>query len=337
MTSHLARRSALRFILVFIACVVAAGPIAHTYAQQPATPKRIGVVLVFFTPESEEAQAFRQGLREANYVEGRDVAIEWRQAAGGTYDRVPDLLADLVKRKMDVIVVESTIAALAAKRATTTIPVVMAFVADPVGSGIVQSLARPGGNITGLSTMSLELGVKRLQLLKDAVPHAKRIGVLWNPDTPWQQRAVEELRAAAPQLAVQLEVVPVNTPAELAPAFARFTRAKTDALLIVDSPFTGVHEATIFDLAAKARLATAYVYPRHKEQGPPLITFGPDSRDIFRRAAGLVVKILKGRKPGDLPIEQPTKFEFTVNLKTAKALGLTIPEAILMRADEVIR
>jgi putative tryptophan/tyrosine transport system substrate-binding protein len=335
MTAYPGQCSARRMIVVFITCMMGLTPIAHTYAQQPPTPKRIGVVLVGFTQESEEVQAFRQGLREANYLEGRDVLIEWRQAAGNP-DRLPDLLADLVKRKVDVLVVESTVAALAAKRATTAIPVVMAFVADPVGSGIVKSLARPGGNVTGLSNMTLELGVKRLQLLKDAVPHAKRIGVLWNPTTPWHQRALEELLAAAPQLAVQLEAVPVNAPAELAPAFASFAQAKIDALLIVDSPFFGVHGTTIFDLAAKARLATASVALRHKGQGA-LLTFGPDSRDIFHRAAGLVIKILKGAKPGDLPVEQPTTFELVVNLKTAKALGLTIPETILMRADEVIR
>jgi len=178
--------------------------------------------------------------------------------------------------------------------------------------------------------------IKRLQLLKEAVPHAKRIGLLWNPDTPWHQGVVEKLRQVAPQLAVQLEAVPVRTPAELSPAFSIFTRTKTQALLIVDAPFFGIHSGTVFDLAAKAMLATASVAFQGKTKSQ-LITFGADSRDIFRRAAGYVVKILKGAKPADLPIEQPTKFELILNLKVAQALGLTIPETILMRADEVIR
>ena len=322
-------------VLVLVACVVALASNAPTYAQQPSTMKRIGVVLIGFTQESEEGKAFRQGLREANYVEGRGIEIEWRQAAGNP-NRLPDLLADLVKRKVDVIVVESTIAAIVAKRATTTIPIVMAFVADPIASGIVKSLARPGGNITGLSNMTSDLMTKRLQLLKETVPHAKRIGVLWNPDTPWHHGVLENLRQVSPQLAVELETVPVRTAADVAPAFATFTRTKTDAVLIVDAPFFGIHGGTVFELAAKARLATASVKLPGDTQSP-LITFGANSSDIFRRAAGYVVKILKGAKPADLPIEQPTKFALILNLKTAKALGLTIPETIQMRADEVIQ
>ena len=322
-------------VLVIVACVVALASNAPTYAQQPSTMKRIGVVMIGFTQESEEVKAFRQGLRDANYVEGRDLEIEWRQAAGNP-DRLPDLLADLVKRKVDVIVTESTVAALAAKRATTTIPIVMAFVADPIASGIVRSLAHPGGNITGLSNMTSYLMVKRLQLLTQAVPHAKRIGVLWNPDTPWHQGVVENLRQVAPQLAVQLDAIPIRTPADLAPAFSTFTKIKTGAVVIVDAPVFAIHGGRLFELAAKAKLATASVkFQGHTQH--PLITFGPDSSDIYRRAASYVVKILKGTKPADLPIEQPTKFELILNLKTAKALGLTIPETIQMRADEVIQ
>ena len=324
----------LRFLRLLIACMFILAPNAPTYAQQ-VTPKRIGVVLIGFTQESEEVKAFRQGLREANYVEGRGIEIEWRQAAGNP-NRLPDLLADLVKRKVDVIVVESTIAAIVAKRATTTIPIVMAFVADPIASGIVKSLARPGGNITGLSTMTSDLMTKRLQLLKETVPHAKRIGVLWNPDTPWHHGVLENLRQVAPQLAVELETVPVSASVDLAPAFATFAQAKVDALLIVDAPFFGIHGGSVFEFVRKARLATATTrFPSTPDSS--LISYGPDTRDIFRRAAGFVVKILKGAKPADLPIEQPTKFALILNLKTAKALGLTIPEKILMRADEVIQ
>ena len=328
--------SSLRLLVLIVFLVFALQALTPVYAQQASTLKRIGFVLIGFSQESEEVKAFRQGLREANFLEGRDVEIEWRLAAGNV-DRLPDFLADLVKRKVDVIVLESTAAALAAKRVVTTIPVVMAFVTDPVASGIVPSLARPGGNITGLSNMSSSLVLKRLQLLKETVPHAKRIGVLWNPDTPWHQGVVEKLRQVAPQLAVQLETVPVRTAAEIAPAFATFAQTKTDALLIVDGPFFGIHGAAVFDLAMKARLATVATRLPSSMSGNSLISYGPDTKDIFRRAAGFVVKILKGAKPADLPIEQPTKVELTVNLKTAKALGLTIPETILMRADEVIQ
>ena len=325
-----------RFLFLLILCVVTSAPIPRTYAQQAVTPKHIGFVLIGFPQESEAVKAFRQGLRDAKVVEGRDVVIEWRQAAGNP-DRLHGLLDDLIKRKVDLIVVESTVAAIAAKRATTTIPIVMAFVADPIASGIVQSLARPGGNITGLSNMTSDLMTKRLQLLKETVPHAKRIGVLWNPDTPWHQGMVEKLRQVAPQLGVQLEAVPVRTGADVAPAFATFARTKTDALLIVDGPFFGVHGAVVFEFAAKARLAIAASPGDGMWKEGSLITYGSDARDIFRRAAGFVAKILKGAKPADLPIEQPTKVELNVNLKVAKTLGLTIPEIILTRADEVIR
>ena len=335
MTSYSAQLCARSLFLLLMACVVTLAPHAPAHAQQASTPKRIGFMLIGFSQDSEEAKAFRQGLREANYVEGRDVEIEWRQAAGNP-DRLPDLLADLVKRKVDVLVVESTVAALAAKRATTTIPIVMAFVADPVASGIVQSLARPGGNITGLSNMTSDLMPKRLQLLKEAVPHAKRIGVLWNSDTPWHKGVVQKLQQVAPQLGVQLEAVPVRTTAQIEQAFATFAQTKTDAVLIVDAPVFSIHGGMLFELAAKAKLATASVKLQGHTQHP-LITFGPDSSDIYRRAASYVIKILKGAKPADLPIEQPTKFELILNLKTAKALGLTIPETILMRADEVIK
>ncbi len=304
-------------------------------AQQPATPRRIGVLLVTVSPESKEAQGFRRGLRDAGYSEGSDVAIEWR-SANGDHARVPRLVADLVQRKVDVIVVDSTVATRAAKGATSTIPIVMALVGDPIGAGLVASLAHPGGNVTGLSTMGPELSVKRLQLLKEAIPRLARVAVLWDPGTPWHTKAVEDLRAAAPSLSITLKFVGARTPEEYGPAFSAVSRAHAQALEVLTSSLSYFRRATLLELASKARLPTIY-WARHFADEGGLMSYGPNFGDLWRRSAGYVDKILKGAKPGDLPIEQPTKFELVVNLKTAKALGITIPESILLRADEVIR
>jgi putative ABC transport system substrate-binding protein len=304
------------------------------YPQQPASPRRIGVLLVTFSPESKEAQAFRQGLRDAGYAEGRDVVIEWR-SANGDYDQITQLAGDLVQRKVDVIVVDSTVAAQAAKRSTSTIPIV-AHVADPVGSGLVASLAHPGGNVTGLSIMMAELSAKRLQLLKEAIPRLTRVAVLWNPDTPFHAKVVEDLKAVAPSLSIELSFVGVRTSKQFGPAFSAVSRAHAQALYVIGDPFFMVHRTTLFKLASKARLPGIYGGRQFVDAGG-LMSYGTDSGDSFRRAAGYVDKILKGAEPGDLPIEQPTKFELVVNLKTANALGLTIPQSILQRADEVIQ
>ena len=288
-----------------------------------------------FSPESKEAQAFREGLRDANYAEGRDVVIEWR-SADGDYEKVPGLVADLVERKVDVIVVDSTPAALAVKRATSTIPVVATIVADPVGSGLASSLAHPGGNVTGLSTMQIELSAKRLQLLKEAIPRLSRIAVLWNPDTPFHAKVLENLRAVAPSLSVELSVVGARTPEELTAAFSAISRARAHALYVIGDAFFVTHRMTILKLASKARLPTIYTARQYVDAGG-LMSYGANFGDLYRRSAGYVDKILKGAKPGDLPIEQPTRFELVVNLKTAKALGIKIPQSILVRADEVIR
>jgi putative ABC transport system substrate-binding protein len=306
-----------------------------TYAQQPATPQHIGVLLVGPSPESKEAQAFRQGLRDAGYAEGRDVVIEWR-SADGDYDKVAGLAADLVQSKVDVIVVDSTNAALAAKRATSTIPIVMASVADPVGSGLVVSLARPGGNVTGLSVMLSEISAKRLQLLREALPQVTRVAVLWNPATPWHPKVIEQFKAGAPSLAIELSFVGVRTAEEIGPAFSAVTRTHAEALYVIGDAFFLSHRATLLKLASKARLPVIYSVRQYVDAGA-LMSYGPNLGDVFRRSAGYVDRILKGAKPSDLPIEQPTKFELVVNLKTAKALGLTIPESVLLQADEVIR
>jgi putative ABC transport system substrate-binding protein len=310
-------------------------PASAADAQQPASPRRIGVLLVGPSPDSKEAQAFRQGLRDAGYAEGRDVVIEWR-SANGDYDQVPRLVADLVQRKVDVIVLETTVAARAVKRATSTIPIVMALVADPVASGLVTSFAHPGGNITGLSTMSTELSAKRLQLLKEAMPRVGRVAVLSNPDTPFHRKVVENLKAAAPSLSIELSFVGVRTPDEMGPAFSAMTRARAEALYVIGDPFFLSQRTTILKLASGARLPVITVGRQFPDAGA-LMSYGANLSDVFRRAAGYVDKILKGAKPGDLPIEQPTKFELVVNLKAAKALGITIPESILLQADEVIR
>jgi putative tryptophan/tyrosine transport system substrate-binding protein len=302
-------------------------------AQQPVAPRRIGVLLGV-SPESKEPQAFRQGLRDAGYAEGRDVVIEWQ--SDSDYARLPELVADLVERKVDVIVVTSTPDAQAAKHATSIIPIVMATVADPVGSGLVASLAHPGGNITGLSTMTTEISAKRLQLLKETIPRLTRVAVLWNPDTPFHPKMVEDLKAVAPSLSIELSFVGARTLEEFGPAFSAITRAHAQALYVLGAGLFQTHGATLVKLAAKARLPTIYWQRRFADEGG-LMSYGTNFADLFRRSAGYVDKILKGAKPGDLPIEQPTKFELVVNLKTAKALGIAIPESILLRADEVIR
>jgi len=304
-------------------------------AQQPASPRRIGVLLAAFSPESKEAQAFRQGLRDAGYVEGRDVVIEWR-SADGDYARLPALAADLVQRKVDVIFADTTLATRAVKHATSTIPIVFALPADPVGSGLVASLAHPGGHVTGLSTMLTDLAAKQLQLLKEAIPRLTQVAVLFDPDQLWHAKAIEELKAVAPSLSIQLSVVGARTPAEFGPAFLAISRTHAKALYLPDSPLFAAHRTTILKLASKARLPAIHSERRWVDEGA-LMSYGATYADQLRRAAGYVDKILKGAKTSDLPIEEPTRLELVVNLKTAKALGLTIPESILLRADEVIR
>ena len=318
-----------------IACVGWLGLANAAHAQQPAPLRRIGVVLVGWSPEQTEVQEFRRGLLDAGYVEGRDVVIEWR-LANGDYARAPELVADLVQRKVDVIVVDGTQAARAALRATSTIPIVMGAVADALGVGLVTNLAHPGGNITGQSLMLDELIKKRLQLLKELIPRTTRVTVLWNPDTPFHTKAVEDLKTAAPSLSLELTFVSARTPEELGAAFSAASRARAEALYVIGDTFFFANRLTLVKLAAKARLPAVYGTREFAREGG-LMSYGPNFGDVFHRSAGYVDKILKGAKPGDLPIEQPTKFQLVVNLKTAKTLGLTIPESILLQANEVIR
>jgi putative ABC transport system substrate-binding protein len=311
----------------------AALPIA-AQAQQTASPRRIGVLLVGLLPESKPAKHFRLGLRDAGYSEGRDVVIEWR-SANGDYDRVPALIADLLQSKVDVIVEDSTVGTELTKRATSTIAIVMALVLDPVGSGLVKSLAYPGGNVTGLSMMATELYPKRLQLLKDINPRLIRAAVLWNPDHPFHAKPAEELKAVAASLSIELSFVGVRTPDQFGSAFSDVTRANAQALYVVEDPIFFTHRVAILEMASAARLPTIHELTRWPEAGA-LMSYGPDLNDLFRRAAFYVARILKGAKPADLPVEQPTRFELVINLKTAKALGLDVPPKLLALADEVI-
>ena len=314
-----------------------AAPVAAE-AQQARKIPRIGFLLVGLTPESDAAQHFRKGLRDAGYSEGRDIVIEWRSAKGD-YERVRGVVADFIQSKIDVIVVDSTVAAWVAKESTSTIPIVMALVLDPVGTGLVRSLSHPGGNVTGLSMMTTELNEKRLQVLKEALPKLGRLAVLWNPDHPFHAKVGKNLKAIAPRLSLHLTFLSVRTPDDFEPAFsAAFSAAaktKAQAVYVVDDPVFFAQRDTLFRLVAKYRVPTIHELRRWLEYGG-LISYGPDILDLFYRSASHVDRILKGAKPADLPVEQPTKFELVVNLKTAKSFGLTIPPALLQRADQVI-
>ncbi len=331
----IARRVFTLALGALVACPGLSGLRRTAEAQAPASRRRIGVLLVLLSPAGKEAAAFRQGLRDAGYVEGRDVVIEWRSAEGN-YARLPQLAADLVERKVDVIVADTTPATRAAQRATSTIPIVMAIVADPVGDGLVANLSRPGGNVTGLSIMLAELGAKRLQLLKEATPSLTRVVVLWNPPTPYHSRAVETLKAVAPPLGIELSLVSARTPEEIGPAFEMVNRARAQALYVVDCPPFFTPRETLLRLAARARLAVISGERPYADEGG-LLSYGPSYEDQLRRSAEYVDKIFKGGNPSSLPIEQPTKFTLVVNLKTARQLGIAVSESILLLADEVIR
>jgi len=335
LSRYLSRRAFVHSVAAATAGCAIAIVLRGAHAQRPASPQRIGVLLVGPSPESKEAQAFRQGLGDAGYVEGRDVVIEWR-SANGNYDKVAGLAADLVQSKVDVILSDGTVGTRAAKHATSPIPIVMTLVSDPVGSGLVTNLAHPGGNVTGLTIMTTELSAKQLQLLKDALPRLTRVAVFWNPDTPYHPKAVEDLKAAAPSLAIELSFVGVRTPEQFDPAFLAVSRAHAEALYVIGDPFFFAQRTTLLKRAAKARLPVIGGAREFANDGA-LMSYGPNLADVFRRSAGYVDKILKGARPGDLPIERPTKFELVVNLKTAKALGLIVPQSILQQADEVIR
>ena len=306
-------------------------------AQQADKMPRVGYLsLASYSDPAIQGllEAFRQGLRERGYVEGQNIAIESRSAEG-KHDRLPALAADLVRSKVDVIVVPGGGATQAAQQATRTIPIVMSTVADPLGSGLVASLARPEGNVTGLTMISPDLAGKQLQLLMEVVPKVSRVALLANPDNPSSPRFVREAEAAAQALGVRLQTLEARNPQEIDSAFTAMTRERARALLIVPDGILLSRRRQIAELAATRRLPSIYGTPEYADSGG-LVAYSANLLDVSRRAAGYVDKILKGAKPSDLPIEQPTKFELVINLKTAKAPGLTIPPSLLQRADQVI-
>jgi ABC-type uncharacterized transport system substrate-binding protein len=305
-------------------------------AQQPTKVSRIGF-LIAGSPSDipERTEAFRQGLRERGYVEGKNIVFEYRYAEG-KLDRLPALAAELVRLKVDVILSGGPQSTRAAKEATVTIPIVMGFDNDPVGSGSVASLARPGGNITGLSTLAPEISGKQLELLKEIVPRLSRVAILGNSTDPGNAQVVGETERAAVALGLQHLYLDVRAPGDIETAFRAASKGRADAVLTLPSFLLTSQRKQLVDLAVKSRFPAIYDRREFVEDGG-LMTYAVSSTDLFRRAATYVDKILKGAKPADLPVEQPTKFELVINLKAAKQIGVTIPPNVLARADKVIR
>jgi putative ABC transport system substrate-binding protein len=321
----------------FVASMVGAvfsAPLA-AQAQQPGKVPRVGFLFYGSPGSSPELDAFRQGLRELAYIEGQNIAIEYRFASGRV-ERLPELAAELVRLKVDVFVTPTTPASQAAKQATGTTPIVFAGVADAVGAGLITNFARPGGNVTGLASISAELGGKRLELLKQVVSKASRVAVLYNPADRSNVLMLKDMQESAPALGLTLQPLEVRGPGELEDAFVAMTRARAHALFGVAGILTFEHRRALVDLAAKNRIPAMWGHRQFVDAGG-LMSYAVNYYDQVRGAATYVDKILKGAKPGDLPVEQPTKFELVVTLKTAKALGLTIPRSVLLRADEVIQ
>jgi putative tryptophan/tyrosine transport system substrate-binding protein len=324
------RRSFFRTVaLGIVATPLSAG------AQQVGRVARIGVL--WFTFPSISApffDALRTGLRDLGYIEGQAIAFEQRWAEKNPH-RYPELASELVRLKVDIIVAGNLESARAAQVATTTIPIILTAGGDPVRAGLVSSLARPGGNITGLSELGPDLAPKLLQFLKEAIPRLSKVAVLWDPSNPSQSPTRQEIESAARTLRSDIVSLEVAVPEEFEKAFATVTRERPDALIVYTTPITYSHRIQIIDFAARRRLPTIYSAREFVDAGG-LMSYGPDLRTLFRRAASYVDRILKGTKAADLPVEQPTTFELVINGKTAKALGLTIPPSLLVRADHVI-
>jgi putative tryptophan/tyrosine transport system substrate-binding protein len=303
--------------------------------QHPGKPPHIGWLVPTTQAEWEGLlEEYRLGMRALGYIEGRTVETEYLYA-DGHFDRLPDLAAKLVEHKVDLIVTSSTPAIMAAKRTTEKIPVVFAASSDPISTGLVASLARPGGNITGLSLMASDLSAKRLELIHTLVPGLSNIAVLWDSSNPGMALRARETRAAAEQSKIAFFDAGAHNLDELTAMFAELTKQKPLALVVTAEPFTMEHRSRILDFTASNVVPAMYEDGRFVEAGG-LISYGPSLRDMFRRSANYVDKILKGANPADVPVEQPTKFELVINLKTAKALGLVVPDSILLRADKII-
>ena len=325
-----ARVLSILFVVVLLAVAVIAG------AQQPTKVPRIG--FQFDSPLSAVAarvEGFHQGLRELGYVEGKNIIIEWRSAEGKP-ERRNEIAADWARLKVDIIVTGGPTSTSAAKEATTTIPIVMAFDNDPVGNGFVASLARPGGNITGLATLSPELSGKRLELLKEILPKLSRVAVLRTSTTPGTAQELKEAELAAGAFGAKLQYLNVLDPKDIETAFRAAGKGRADAVLVLTSGVFNSQRKQIVELAVKNRLPAIYNAAEWVEGGG-LMSYGVSVTDLYRRAATYVDKILKGAKPADLPVQQPTKFELVINLKTAKQIGVTIPPNVLARADKVIK
>ncbi|MBI3625144.1 MAG: ABC transporter substrate-binding protein [Candidatus Rokubacteria bacterium] len=305
------------------------------HAQQRGRVPHVGVLAAISSGTAfPYIEAGRQGLREHGYTEGQNIAIEYRWAEGGL-DRLPDLAVELVRLKVDIIVAAGDPAIHAAKQATSTIPIVMVAVGEPVRSGFVSSLARPGGNMTGLSFLSVELAGKRFELLKEAIPKASRFAVLWNPDNPVGAPGFRATQTAARALGATLQSFEVRNAQEIEHAISALTLERADALIVLTDPLTWIHQRRITELAAKGRLPSIFELREYVDSGG-LMSYGPSLVLMVRRAAAFVDKILKGARPSDLPVEQPTTIEFVINLRTARAVGVTIPRSLFLRADQVI-
>ena len=304
-------------------------------AQQPAKVAKIGLLRGSFVEQDTATEILRRELRALGYVEGKNIAIEYR-SADNKFDRFPALVDEMVRLKVDILIVSSTAGALAAKNATRTIPIIVIGVTDPVAAGLVDSLARPGGNITGFTSIAAVLSGKRLELLKETVSKISRVAVLWNPQDPASVQQWKESLHPARELGLQLHSMEVSTADEYEGAFKEAIKARILALAVPQDSLAGANQKQIVQLAAKHRLPAIYSRRDFVESGG-LMSYGPDRAESFRRVASMVDKILKGAKPADIPVEQPTKFEFVISLKTAKALNLTIPQSVLFRADRVIK
>jgi putative ABC transport system substrate-binding protein len=327
------KKAAVPSILVVV-ILLAVGVTAE--AQQPGKIPRIGF-LGNSTAALEEnlVEPFRQGLRDLGYVEGKNILVEYRWAEG-KYERFPTLIAELVAQKVDIIVTAGTPASLAVKKAAPSIPLVMAAAGDPIGTGLIESLAQPGGNITGLSGMVMDLEAKRLDLLREVIPKLSHVAVFWNPASPLQVNSEKEVQAAARAFKMKVLSLGVQAPEQFDNAFATIRRERPHALLVLPDRLFLHNRARIMEFATKQRLPGVYAYVELVEAGG-LMSYGPSYADMHRRAATFVDKILKGRKPSDLPVEQPTKFDFIINLKAANQIGVKIPPNVLARADRVIR
>jgi len=325
-----------RRIFAVALCTVLFALCVSAHAQQPTKIPRIGLLFTA-TPSAAAAriEAFRQGLRELGYVEGKNILIEQRYAEG-QLNHMNELAAELVRLKVDVIVTIGPAATRPAKEATTAIPIVMGVDDDPVGNGFVASLARPGANITGLASLAPEIGGKQLELLKEIVPRLSRVAVLGTSTQPGNAQSLREAEVAAGALAVKLQYLDVLSPKDIEPVFRTASNGRAEAVLVLRASVFFSHRKQIVDLAAKRQLPAMYYTTEYVEEGG-LMTYGVSITDLFRRAATYVDKILKGARPAELPIEQPTKFELVINLKTAKRIGLTISPNVLARADRVIK